>query len=276
MGKKTRISWTDHTFNSWHGCQKVSPACDSCYAESLSNRWGHHLWGRGARRRFMSKNYWKQPFKWDREAARAGKPALVFCASMADVFEARGDLDGARRSLWELIERTPNLRWMLLTKRPENIKTMIPERWLSRPKDNVWLGVTAENQRRADERIPILRRIPCVLRWVSAEPLLEMIDFRTYFPGRCNCDARGIADCVCFIRPGIEWIITGGESGGKARRMAPRWAHDIRQQCADAGVKYHFKQTGAVLARELQLNNVAGKDSSEWPAGYNVQEFPTG
>ncbi len=253
--KNSGISWTDHSFNPWWGCEKVSPACDSCYAETFAKRVGKRVWGKDAPRRFFGVKHWSEPLKWDQAAAKAGKPALVFCASMADVFEARSDLDPWRAKLWELIEKTPNLRWVLLTKRPENILRMQPSAWVEFPPRNVWHGTTAENQRRADERIPILLQVPSRVRWISAEPLLEMIDFRTYFHG-------------------IEWIITGGESGARARRMASRWAHDIRQQCADAGVKYHFKQTGAVLARELKLKNIAGKDASEWPGSLRVQEFP--
>ena len=276
MGKDSGISWTDHTFSPWWGCEKVSPACENCYAESTANRWGKNVWGKNAPRRFMSENHWRQPLKWNKAAAKAEKPALVFCASMADVFEDRPDLVGARQSLWDLIEITPWLRWMLLTKRPENILDMQPAAWKRNPRRNVWHGTTAENQRRADERIPILRRVPSQLLWVSAEPLLGAIDFSNHLPQGCHCGARGNADCMCFNLPGIDWIIVGGESGAKARPLQSTWANMIRAQCLERGARYHFKQTGGVLARKLGLKNKEGKDASEWPAYFKVQEFPTG
>lgn len=255
MGKGSGISWTDHTFNPWWGCTKVSPACDSCYAETFAHRMGENVWGKDADRRFFGDKHWNDPLRWDRQAAKDGRPALVFCASMADVFEDRRDLDAERGRLWNVIDKTPNLRWMLLTKRPETITRMLPAAWLADPHPRVWLGVTAENQRRAEERIPVLAEIPAAVRWISAEPLLSDIDFSPW-----------IAD--------LDWIIVGGESGWNARRMAPEWATNILGQCQAAGIAYHFKQKGDVLAKELGCKNKSGKDASEWPAEFRVQEFP--
>ncbi len=267
--KNSHISWTDHTFNPWWGCEKVSPACDSCYAESLANRWGHPVWGKEAPRRFFGEKHWNQPLKWEKEAAKAGKPALVFCASMADVFEARTDLDPWRAKLWDLIEKTPNLRWMLLTKRGRQPSRMFPSTWIREPRKNVWLGVTAENQRRADERIPQLLAVPAVVHWVSAEPLLGPINFEKY---RSYEGETGSTTGV--FGPGVDWVIVGGESGAKARRMDPKWANSILSQCKELGIKYHFKQKGGVLAKEMGCKNKEGKDSSEWPEELRVQEFP--
>src|SRR5258708_7584279 len=117
MGKNSHIEWTHHTFNPWWGCTKVSPACDNCYAEAWAKRVGNDVWGSKAPRRFFSDSHWKEPLKWQAQAAEEEERARVFCASMADVFEARPELDAPRARLWKLIESTPNLDWLLLTKR---------------------------------------------------------------------------------------------------------------------------------------------------------------
>jgi protein gp37 len=261
----------------------VSPACDSCYARTLAERWGFDVWGKDKSRRFFGDKHWNEPLKWDAEAAREGQRARVFCSSMADVFEDRRDLDPVRARLWVLVKRTPNLDWMMLTKRADCIERMLPAAWLADPQPNVWLGVTAENQRRAEERLPALLRVPAAVRWVSAEPLLGPIDFRAFFKmARIEVrddpfvDDKGIgypAKCI-EAGPLLRWVIVGGESGAGARRMDPEWARDILRQCRESGVAYHFKQKGSALARELGCKDKAGKDSSEWPAEFRVQEFP--
>ena len=151
MARDSPIEWTGHTFNPWWGCTKVSPACDHCYAEVWARRTGHHVWGAGVHRRQLSDNYWDQPLRRDRAAEATGRRARVFCASMADVFEWRPDLDALRDRLWCLVERTPNLDWLLLTKRPELARRLTP--WRAAWPSNVWLGTTVENQHFADQRI---------------------------------------------------------------------------------------------------------------------------
>src|SRR5215207_5152386 len=128
MGRDSAIEWTDHTFNPWWGCTKVSPGCQHCYAERLSTRYGHDVWGPGAKRRTFGKDHWEQLRKWDLDASKAGRPARVFCASMADVFD-EGAPKTEQERLWKAIERTPHLRWQILTKRPERILKCIPRRW---------------------------------------------------------------------------------------------------------------------------------------------------
>jgi protein gp37 len=160
--------WTDATFNPWWGCERVSPACAHCYADNLATRWGHSLWQAEGPRRFLSESYWRKPLTWNAEAEATGIPTKVFCASMADVFEAHEELEPWRERLWALIEETPSLHWQLLTKRPENVGAMVP--WKIWPA-NVWIGTSIENSRftfRAD----ILRELPAAVRFVSAEPLL--------------------------------------------------------------------------------------------------------
>lgn len=227
MGKDSRIEWTHHTFNPWWGCVKVSPACKHCYAESWAKRIGLDLWGGRAPRRFFSEVHWREPLKWNREADAVRERRRVFCASMADVFEARAELDPWRERLWSLIEATPALDWLLLTKRPEHVGRCVP--WSKSWPGNVWLGTTAENQRWANERLPELLRYPAVVRFVSCEPLLGPLEVSPWL-------RRG--------RRRIDWVIAGGESGHKARPMNPEWARYLRDQCARAGVPFHFKQWG--------------------------------
>ena len=155
MAQHSTIEWTDHTFNPWWGCTKVSPACDHCYAEGWAKRTGHDVWGAKSSRRFLSESTWKQPERWNRTAARAGTRMRVFCASMADVFEWGHRLSSTRERLWELIDRTPHLDWLLLTKRPHLVQRLAP--WSTRWPAHVWLGTTVENQRFAAKRIPHLR-----------------------------------------------------------------------------------------------------------------------
>ena len=228
MGELTAISWTDHTFNPWIGCQRVSPACNNCYAETLNKRWGQGNWGKDAPRRVTADANWRKPLKWNRDAEAAGVPAFVFCASMADVFEDRPDLDQPRDRLWKLIDETPWLTWLLLTKRPENIARMVPVEWMTSGfPSNVWAGTTVEDQRRAEERLPHLARIPAPVRFLSCEPLLGYVDLLHH-----------VED--------IEWIICGGESGAGFRPLDLHNARMLRQQCIGWDVPFWFKQVGGI------------------------------
>src|SRR5207245_7041240 len=154
MGKNSSIEWTDHTFNPWWGCTKVSPACTNCYAEVWARRVGADVWGASSERRFFSEKHWQEPLKWNADATAMNRRKRVFCASMADVFESRHDLDDERAKLWNLIDATPSLDWLLLTKRPENIQLMAP--WKDIWPRNVWLGTTVENHMYAETRLPHL------------------------------------------------------------------------------------------------------------------------
>ncbi len=226
MAKDSAIEWTHHTFNPWWGCTKVSPGCKHCYAETFSHRIGQDIWGARADRRFFGDAHWREPLKWNAETVAAGVRRRVFCASMADVFERRAELDPARDRLWRLIADTPALDWLLLTKRPEHVLKCVP--WRKEWPVNVWAGVTAENQEWADKRIPLLLELPAKVRFLSCEPLLGALDLRRWTKG-----ARR-----------IDWVIAGGESGHKARPMNPEWARALRDQCRTAGIAFHFKQWG--------------------------------
>ena len=226
MSYETFIEWCRHTFNPWWGCEKISEACKRCYAAGQAARFGHKVWGARAPRRFASPRAWKEPLRWDREARAAGVRERVFCLSMGDVFEDRRDLDAARAQLWSLIEATPDLDWLLLTKRPENIAKLVP--WSATWPANVWLGVTAETQERADERIPVLLQHPAAVHFVSAEPLLEAVSLERYLQGDRH----------------VRWVITGGESGPGARPSQPDWFRALRDECVRHHIAYFFKQWG--------------------------------
>jgi protein gp37 len=235
MAKNSQIEWTHHTFNPWWGCTKVSPACDNCYAELWAKRMGHRLWGTDAPRRFFSDTHWREPLIWNEEAGNAGHRERVFCASMADVFERRSDLNAQRTRLWDLIERTPNLDWLLLTKRPQNIERTIP--WQSDWPSNIWLGTSVENQTQAEKRLPYLLKSPAVVRFLSCEPLLGQLNLSTWF------NKNGLYP--------IDWVIAGGESGPNSRPMHPDWAVTLLHQCQEFNVPFHFKQWGHWVPAEL-------------------------
>lgn len=276
MGEKTGITWTHHTLNIWWGCEKISIGCSACYAETWSKRLGLSLWGPAADRRFFGDKYWAQPLKWDKKAAAAGERRRVFCASMADVFEdykgpkeTRAKMDEARARLWELIEKTPNLDWLLLTKRPENIMGMVPQAWAANglPK-NAWPGTTIENQDVAEDRLVRLLEIPAFVHWLSVEPLLGRLDLDIFACLKClkvypcsrniktfkdQCPSCGYSDENLWqekyraLFSDIDQVIVGGESGDKARPMHPDWARTIRNRAKAYGIAFHFKQWGEWL-----------------------------
>lgn len=238
MGETTAIGWTDHTFNPWWGCTKIEgpngtgSACDNCYAATFAKRTGHDVWGKDGDRRLFADKHWAEPLKWERDAA-AGKPGpntgradhLVFCASMADVFEARDDLDDARSRLWALIAATTHLTWLLLTKRPEQVSLRVPPEWMSLWPANVWVGTTVEDQARANLRLPRLGRIPAPVLFISGEPLLGGIDLINHVIN-------------------VDWVIVGGESGAGHRSLDMEAVRDLRQQCLLWDVPFFFKQVG--------------------------------
>lgn len=280
MAKDSRIEWTHHTFNPWWGCTKVSPGCKNCYAEAWARRVGQDLWGARAPRRELSDSYWKQPLAWNAVAGHMGERARVFCASMADVFEDRRDLDDKRERLWSLIAQTPHLDWLLLTKRPQNVARLAP--YGSQWPDNVWLGATAENQRWLDRRMVELSELAAKVLFLSCEPLLGPLDF---------------ADWIARAKRGsgrfVDWVIAGGESGHHARPANPEWFSSIRDQCVSAGIRFHFKQwgnwrpvtlkqtTGVKLKKlfasngdEMLLGNVGKKKAGRLLDGETWDEFP--
>lgn len=328
MGKDSKIEWCHHTFNPWWGCEKVSPACAHCYAETWAKRCGADVWGAKAERRVFGVKHWNEPLRWNKLAAKqrvisngqvlsqwgtcetAGEPeslrvqfdfddgftgemrpeeweALkpfrprVFCASMADVFEDRPELMLERLRLLKLIFDTPNLDWLLLTKRPGNVMRMLGDclgvlwlgmteanspfsNWLDgwhlgRAPENVWMGTTVEDQVRAEERVPVLLGIPAKVRFLSCEPLLGPVLLDNSVTSWLSCtSAQGEPEvqqgtdvdcCESFSDHGdhfhgIDWVIAGGESGPQARPMDAEWARSLRDQCVEAKVPFLFKQWG--------------------------------
>jgi len=247
MGKTTGIAWTDHTFNPWWGCTKVSPGCAHCYAEAWATRYGHDVWGPSSGRRVFSESHWAEPRAWDRAAARDGVRRRVFCGSMCDVFEDHSGLDGQRGKLWDLIGETPNLDWLLLTKRPENIAGMCGVLGAS----NVWLGTSVEDLTRGLYRVPLLLRLPATIRFLSLEPLLEPVRLVLH-----SADPTGW----------IDWVIVGGESGPGARPMDQGWARDILRKCRALRVPFFMKQLGGHPDKRDDLR--------EWPEDLRVRELP--
>lgn len=258
MGENSSIEWTHHTFNLVWGCVKVSPGCEHCYAETFAKRTGHNIWGPAAttERRTFGDKHWAEPLKWNEDAVKANERRRVFCSSMADVFEDHPQLPRERVRLWKLIDQTPALDWLLLTKRPENIFRMAPAVWFSGWPRNVWIGTSVENQAMADKRIPLLLQIPAAVRFLSCEPLLGPLDLsgktrETVWLDQEYADADpGLAEVVETDGWPIAWVIVGGESGPKARPMNPDWVRGIRDQCTAAGVAFHFKQWGGVRKHE--------------------------
>lgn len=259
--KDSKISWTDHTFNPWWGCVKVSPGCEHCYAETFSKRTGHHIWGpaKTTPRRLFGDKHWAEPIKWNRQAAAVGERQRVFCASMADVFEDHSDVVDARDRLFALIDRTPHLDWLLLTKRPENIRHLWPFGWYGEEFTwpNVWIGTSVENQAAAEQRIPALLEVPAAIRFLSCEPLLEPVNLQAWFRWCPSCgaprrDASAMRCGFCEAYPQvlntIHWVIAGGESGPHARPMDLGWARSLRDQCQAAGTAFFMKQASGPRA----------------------------
>lgn len=280
MGKDSKISWTHHTFNPWWGCTKISAGCAQCYAQTLAARWGFG-WGPTEVRTFGSR-HWNEPRKWNRSAELAGTRARVFCGSMCDVFEKRDGyhgeaLNAQRASLWKLIESTPLLDWLLLTKRPQNMSGMLPAGWLDSPRPNVWLGATVENNQAAHDRIPPLLKTPAALRFLSCEPLLEKVVLTAvgYAPsnrgyldaltGETEMDGVAGKAHAAPRLPGLNWVIVGGESGAVARPYCVEWPASIIRQCRGAGVPVFHKQLGANCITRNDDNFTADEDDPEFP-----------
>jgi len=321
MGKNSAIEWCDNTFNPWIGCSKVAPGCTHCYAEAFAKRYDKAAWGPKGTRVRTSAAYWREPLKWNKRAAAEGTRPRVFCASLADVFEdwdgpmlnsgvrynpvpvKFGEqtvgyramrMDDVRMDLFALIDATPNLDWLLLTKRPENIHRMWPSRLLceaphpaggqitTRSRPNVWLLTSVATQQDANRNIPELlkcRDLVPVLG-ISAEPLVGPIDLRSDLPPLPADDEH--EQCTCCGRRyeighrchgHIDWIIVGGESGPNARPCNIEWIRSLVVQGMDARVPVFVKQLGAKPYRCIGHDRAAAAGPGDAPDCYGDAGF---
>lgn len=302
MAENSKIEWTDHTFNPWIGCLKVSQGCKNCYAETLMTRYGRDVWGPTARRERTKEANWRKPLKWNKQMwVECAECAFrwpfinpthhfcprcecedlyatrqrVFCASLADVFEDRPELVEWRHDLFRLIEQTPALDWLLLTKRPENVNQMVADyagdcEWIGWDgvvkRNNIWIGTSVEDQATAEERIPRLLDNSAHIHFLSVEPQIGPVDLSQWLPG-------------------IDWVIVGGESGKGARPFNVNWVYSIMADCYEAGVPVFVKQLGARPFETFgnlsewpqdtnHLKDKKGGDWSEWPEEIKVRQFP--
>lgn len=248
MGKNSGVSWTDHSWSCWIGCHKTdSPGCDNCYGERDMLRYGRepHVVARTSKATFYAPLEWKEP-------------AFVFVNPWSDFFHR--DADEWRGDAWDVIRSTPHLTYLVLTKRPENIYTRLPEDWIE-GWPNVWLGVTAETQRYADERIPILLQSPAAKRFVSCEPLLGSI---TLF---------GAIPLLPIENPIPDWLIAGCESGPGRRKSEDDWFRRLRDDCLAWGIPFFLKQmdVGGRLVKMPELDGVTWSERPGLYAGWGIQ-----
>jgi protein gp37 len=308
MSDTTTIEWATASWSPWEGCTKVSAGCANCYAETRNHRFGMDNWGKGKPRRRTSAAYWKKPLAWEREKRESKDTCGIqrprIFPSLCDWLDDEVPIEWLADFL-RLIHDTPNLDWLLLTKRPENFEARMEQVWKKAASDaasgiafdwlrgnlipaNVWLGASVENQRCADERIPQLLRIPAKLRFLSVEPMLEAVSFRP----KCDTLAEKLHAltsghaCRPAMLDGIHWVIVGGESGPGARPCNVDWVRSIVRQCQSAGVPCFVKQLGrrpyidakaAPVAGpiDLDLTHAKGGNPAEWPADLQVRQFPT-
>jgi len=270
MGANSKIGWTDHTFNPWWGCEKLPGrrGCENCYAAATSHRYGHDCWG-DSPRKIRGPGAYAEPLKWNRSAEAAGRRDKVFLQSMGDFLEDHPDLVQPRRDTVRLIEDTPNLTWLILTKRPENFRPLLAPLWSERWGSggwpaNVWVGCTVETQANVGQLAHLLR-VPAARRFVSAEPLLTPIDFRKVdlLDGR----SVGPAKPSSADSHPLDWLIIGCESGPNRRPCPLEWVDYTAAWAIAHGVPLFIKQ--------LSVGGRVSKDPAEWPAPLRMQEFPS-
>ena len=282
----TKIAWTNTTWNPIVGCSKISPGCDNCYAERMAHRQAHmgtegyaivtHKEGGWNGRVYLIsyKDTLKRPLRWK-------KPRMVFVSSMGDLFHEQVPIEWFCK-VYAIIAKCPQHTFQILTKRPE-IALKYFEFNNNKFPDNVWFGVTAENQAMADKRIPKLLEIPAVVRFVSVEPMLEGISFVEFEEEQwyCKeCDSwpndvfMGCSSCGCgdslekrySIHGLLDWVIVGAETGPGARPMKIEWAEKLVSDCRDAGVPCFVKA--------LPVNGRVTDDMKLWRKDLQVRQWP--
>lgn len=303
MAENSKIEWCDHTVNFWWGCFKVSPGCQHCYAETLSNRYGKSIWGPAKTSdRERKKAVWTNVLRWDKQAREEGVRKRLFVMSMGDFLEDHPQVSEWRNEAAELLEGLTNTDVQLLTKRPENAIPFLPH-WFDNWPSHIWIGTSVENQETADKRIPELLKIPARVRFLSCEPLLGAIDLskwtgnnfvcrrcgfcasdyqtipldRIPIPNCGKCDHSLPSQRVEILGRGLHWVIVGGESGPKARPMHPDWARSIRDQCLAADVPFFFKQWGEYVGGLGARDGWVSLQNGTYPAGdKNTHEWGMG
>jgi len=240
MAENSAIEWTQHTWNPWQGCHKVSAGCDNCYMYRDKKRYGQDP----TTVIRSSKGTFNMPLKLK-------EPANIFVCSWSDFFIE--DADEWRSEAWEIIKKTPHLTYQLLTKRPQNIAGRLPADW-GNGYPHVWLGVTAENQEQYDKRRQILHQIPALLKFISVEPMLGLI----------NLDLVG--------GPGDpDMVICGTESGPDRRKTDIDWIRNLRDQCVVSGTPFFLKQmeVNGKLVKMPELDGVVWRQYPEERRGSN-------
>jgi protein gp37 len=238
MGDRTAISWTDATWNSWVGCHKVSEACQNCYFYRDAKRYGRDA----SIVQRTSPATFNAPLKWARNPEKYSHIKRIFTCSWSDFFIEEADV--WRAEAWEIIRRTPQFTYQILTKRPERMEACLPKDFLEF--DHVWLGVTGENQKRLDTRLyDFYTNSSSRIAFVSIEPMLSKVDVYPYLNW-------------------IDWVICGCESGPNARNTKLEWVRDLRDQCVAANVPFFLKQ----LCIDGKLVTTPELDGRQWT------EFP--
>lgn len=263
MATNSKIEWTNHTANLWWGCTKVHEGCDNCYACSLSHRYGKDVWGDDKSRRLIL-DVWTKLKQFQKQANKNGEIHRVFVGSMMDIFEKPKSLVNSKGNnllegeseFWntgqlrdkffkEVVPESPNLMFLLLTKRPSNINKYIPESWKDNPPNNVMFGTSPVNQKTANDLIPQLAKVNGK-RFLSIEPQLEKVDL-----------TLNIKDSDARLIDTVDWVINGGESGSNRRSFNTDWGRVLRNQCKEFGVPFFFKQVDKKLPipEDLMIRN---------------------
>lgn len=220
MGENSKIEWCHHTLNLWIGCTEVSAECDNCYARTLAGRYGWAKWGNDETRHQTAEANRKQAYKWDRKANALGETQRVFVNSLSDTLDPFAPQEW-RDEIVLTAGNTPNLNYLILTKRPQNFAKMLP--LVTR---NMWAGTTV-GVKKSLARIKHLQNADYfAVRFLSVEPLLEDL-------GELDLNS-------------IHWVIVGGESGTGKRPFNADWARSIRDQCKEHGVAFFMKQMDKV------------------------------
>lgn len=287
MSSNTTIEWTNAVWNPTRGCSIVSPGCSRCYAMKQAHRFSHKT-GPYAGLTKMSKGgpVWTGEVRTVPELLdwplRKKKPLRIFVNSMSDLFH-EGVSDRFINGVFDVMALAHWHTFQILTKRPQRMRDYLlaPRRGLAvAPWPNIWLGVSVEDQARADERIPLLLQTPAAVHWISAEPLLGHVDLRVYMPNRLWNDLPS------WKQPELDWVVVGGESGPGARPFNIKWAQSLIAQCRAAGVPVFMKQIGSLpISKQHGVGigtfDVAwphqdrkGGDPAEWPEDLRVREYP--